>query len=78
MRRGRTTLSSRWAWGSVSAGAFFPPPALEPHEEEMGQDDQGRVMVPAAPGAHLVVAQAQVLLALLVQGRGSLYRDMVG
>jgi transcriptional regulator with XRE-family HTH domain len=36
----------------------------QPHQEVMGQDHQGHVVVPAAPEAALVVVQAQLVLAL--------------
>ena len=61
---GRVTLRSSRAWGTVSAGAFSPQPAPQPDQEVVGQQGHGGVVVPAAPAAHLVVIQAQVVFAL--------------
>ncbi len=64
-RRGSVMLRSRRTWGSVSAGAFFPQVAAEPHQEMMGEQRHRQVMMPAAPGAHFVVIHAKFVFALL-------------
>ena len=62
---GSVALSSCRTWGTVSAGVFSPHPAAEPDEEVLRQEGHGGVVVPAAPAAHLVVVQPQLLLRLL-------------
>src|SRR5947208_12683256 len=62
---GSVTLSRRRTWGTVSAGVFPPQPAAESDEEVLRQERHGGVVVPAAPAAHLVVVQAQLVLRLL-------------
>src|SRR5918992_1153922 len=62
---GSVTLSRWRTWGTVNAGVFSPQPAAEPDEEVLRQERHGGVVVPAAPAAHLVVVQPQLLLALL-------------
>src|SRR3954451_11709097 len=64
-RAGSVTASRRRTWGTVSAGASPPQPAPQPGEEPLRQEGHGRVVVPAAPAAHLVVVEPELFLALL-------------
>ena len=41
---------------------FSPPVLLQRQEEGAGQESQGDVMVPTAPGAHLVFVQTRLAL----------------
>src|SRR5262249_55131210 len=50
---------------TVSAGFFFAQPQPLQDQEPQGQQRQRHVVVPAVPAAHLVVAQADLPLALL-------------
>ncbi len=54
--------------GHSQGRSFFFEPHLLLHQKEVGQQTEGHVVVPASPAAHLVVAHAQVLLALLKTG----------
>ncbi len=58
-RLGGTTATSV-DWGQRQPRCL-PPAALAPPEEEVRRDAEGHMVMPAAPGAHLVVAPPQVL-----------------
>src|SRR5918999_1528303 len=59
----RTAASSTFAWASVSAGFF--PPQPHPQEEVVREEGLRHVVVPAPPGAHLVVVHPELALRFL-------------
>src|SRR3990170_6442503 len=64
VRGGRSiSLTMKCTVGAVRGGAFFPQPALFAHQEPLRDERAGRVVVPALPGAHLVVVEADRALA---------------
>src|SRR5579883_2400810 len=62
-RAGRTTVSNRRTWGTVSESPFFRQPQAEADQEVMGQQRHGHMVVPADPAPHLVMIHPELALA---------------
>src|SRR5690349_7158142 len=62
---GSVTLRRRRTCGTVSAGEFSPQPGAQPDEEVLGEQGHGGVVVPAAPAAHLVLVEPELVLRFL-------------
>jgi len=61
--RGRTTTTSLWAWGRVSAGVFFKAKP-QAQEKVKGQEHENHVPMPGWPGTVFIFSHADVLFSI--------------
>ena len=60
--RGSISRTTRYTWGRVIRGIFFPPVLLQAQQERSTQQAHGYVVMPAGPATGLVFVQAHVAL----------------
>ena len=60
--RGSSSRSTRYTWGRVIWGIFFPPILLQAKQEGPGQHAHRDMVMPTRPGAGLVFIQSHVAL----------------